>query len=126
MKGMRWVVVLGLVFAAASSVWARGPYGPGTGMGPCWAQSTPEGQAFAEEVAPLRQQLYQKQMQYQQLLNDPNTDPTVLGTTAREMQQIRQQIWQKAQEAGIPCGYGPQGRGAGWGMGAGSGAGKTP
>lgn len=123
MKRMQWVLVFALVLAAASSVWARGPYGTGMGMGPCWAQSTPEGQAFAKEVAPLQQQLYQKQLQYQQMLNDPKTDPATLGTTAREMQQLRQRIWQKAQEAGVPCGYGPHGRGPGWGMGAGTGSG---
>ncbi len=121
MRKMQWVLVFALVVAAASTVWARGPYG--AGMGPCWAQATPEGQAFAQEVAPLRQQLYQKQLQYQQMLNDPKTDSATLGKTAREMQQIRQQIWQKAQDAGVPCGYGPQGRGPGWGMGAGAGSG---
>lgn len=120
MKGMRWMMVFGLVLVAAVPVWARGPYGGG--MGPCWAQATPEGQAFAQDVAPLRQQLYQKQLQYQQMLNDPQADPAALGTLAREMQQIRQQIWQKAQDAGIPCGYGPKGRGMGWGMGAGAGS----
>ncbi|MGQ9750040.1 hypothetical protein [Desulfosoma sp.] len=118
MKGMRWMVVLGLVVVAAMPVWARGPYG--AGMGPCWALSSPEGQAFAKDVAPLQQQLYQKRLQYQQMLNNPNADPAALGTLAQEMQQIRRQIWQKAQDAGIPCGYGPRGQGMGWGMGPGA------
>ncbi len=124
MKAMRWVMVLGLVLMAAAPVWARGPHGGG-GMGPCWAQTTPEGQAFAQDVAPLRQQLYQKQLQYQQMLNNPKTDPAALGKVAQEMHQIRQQIWQKAQDAGVPCGYGPHGRGMGWGMGPSTGSSQT-
>ena len=115
-KKVTWIVVLVLVLAGAGSVWARGPHG--AGMGPCWAASTPEGQAFAEQVAPLRQLLYQKQLQYQQMLNDPNADPAALGSLAQEMHQIRQQIWQKAQDAGVPCGYGPHGAGMGWGPGS--------
>lgn len=121
MKHRRWFWVFALVLAACSPAWAGGPNGSGGSNGaggpqmvpmwPCWAIPTAEGQAFAQEVAPLVGELYQSHLQYQQMLNDPNTDPEALGMMIQKMQQIRQQIWKKAQQAGIPCGYGSNGNG---------------
>ncbi|SMC16277.1 hypothetical protein SAMN02746041_00042 [Desulfacinum hydrothermale DSM 13146] len=113
--GIALVVLVGL---AVSSVWAW--RGPGGGWGPCWTASNPQVQAFAQEVAPLRQDLYQKQQAYQQLLNTPDADPAEVGRLAQEINQLRRQIWEKARQSGMANGYG-HGRRGGHGAGMGYG-----
>ncbi|MBC7360607.1 MAG: hypothetical protein H5U10_18915 [Desulfacinum sp.] len=120
MRKMVGIVLVVLVGLTVSSAWAW--RGQGGGWGPCWTASDPQVQAYAQEVAPLRNELYQKQLTYRQLLSNPDADPAEVGRVAREMHQLRLQIWEKAQKAGVPCGYGAGGRhGRHKGMGFGPG-----
>ncbi len=110
------LMVLGLaalVGFVGTQVDARGPYGGGgyhMGPGSCWRTDTPEGQRFAEETEPLRQSLYEKQRQRYELLNQSDADPAEIGALTKEIHELRQQLWQKAEDAGFQAGHG-RGRG---------------
>ena len=116
---MKRTILIGvLVFGVgmAVSAWAQGPYRGGA-WGPCWYANTPEAQALVREVAPLRDELYKKRLEYHRLLSDPQADPQRIGTVAREIYDLRSRIWERAQKAGVPCGGLHMGGGRGWGHG---------
>jgi hypothetical protein len=113
------VALVGFVGAQAG---AQGPYGGGgyhMGPGSCWMTDTPEGRRFAEETAPLRQSLYEKQRQRYELVNQPDADPAEIGVLTKEIHELRQQLWQMAEDAGFRGGYGRGMRGRHYGMGPG-------
>jgi membrane protease subunit (stomatin/prohibitin family) len=65
----------------------------------------------------------EKQAQLNALLYNKDADAAQIGNLQKEIFQLRQQIWEKAQAAGIPCPGGKGGCGMGMGMGMGMGRG---
>jgi hypothetical protein len=103
-----------VLLALTSMAWAQGMSSSATAVtGPPTAAQK---QAFWDETAPLRQSMWEKQDQLRTMLGNKNADPAQIGTLQQEIYQLRQEIAQKAQDAGM--GYG---RGRGWGCGGGRG-----
>ncbi len=110
------IVVLGL---AAVSAWA-GPWGgPRGGGSPGYgAYMGPQGQAFLDETADLRDELAAKRGEYHALMSRENPDPKEAARLQQEMSRIRDQIRTKAQSYQDPSAYGRydnRGYGGRWG-----------
>lgn len=116
-RNLMILIMVAAIGIPAMGAWAQGRYGARGGAG--WGASSEQRQQFLDETASLRESLYQKQDQLRTLLADPNSDPAQIGTLEKEMFQLRQQISEKAQAAGLGFGKCP---GAGYGRGMGYGA----
>lgn len=117
------IVILLLVmasFALTVNSWAgRGRNQASAGT--C-AVTAEQRQQFLSDTAEQRQQIMDKQAQLNALLQSANSDPAQVGSLEKEIYQLRQDIWAKAEAAGLPC-AGARGCGLGMGMGMGRGRG---
>lgn len=114
MKRYRTVLVMffAIVFLAGSSVWAKS-----AGQGGSKATvSSEQREQFLKDTEPLRKSLCDKQVELRTLLANPQSDPATVGALQKEIYQIREQIREKAVQAGFGCPYGGMGAG---GMGRG-------
>jgi septal ring factor EnvC (AmiA/AmiB activator) len=108
-----------LVLIVGTQVWAQGPHRHGQSASQAtWQQR----QQFAKDTESIRQNLWEKQDQLRALLDNPESDPAAIGTLEKDIYQLRGQLRDKAQAAGL-CPKGGPGFGRGWGCGHGMGYG---
>jgi peptidoglycan hydrolase CwlO-like protein len=126
MKKSLLILLVLLMAAVASQAWARGPYRSAAAN----SQVTQEQrQQFLQDTEALRKEMWGKQAELRELLAKPESDPTTIGTLQKEIVQLRGEIREKAQQAGMPCPMGGGGMGMGRGPGGGGGgrwAGQCP
>lgn len=118
----RVLAMLALVLMAMTTVvWAQGT--SSREAAPNWPATAEQKQAFWDEVAPLRQSMWQKQDELRALLSNKDADSTQIATLQQELFQLRQEIARKAEAAGMGYGRGRGMRGMGHGGGRGMGYG---
>lgn len=114
------MLMAAVVMSLASLSFAQGRHHGGQGFSQV---SSEQQQQFTQATAPLRQSLMEKQAQLNALLYNKDADAAQIGNLQKEVFQLRRQIWEKAQAAGIPCLGGRGGCSNGMGMGMGMGRG---
>lgn len=121
MKRMSIVVLLLVMASLALTVNSWAGRGRNQANAGACAVTAEQRQQFLADTAEQRQQMMDKQAQLNALLQSPNSDPAQIGGLEKEIYQLRQDIWAKAEAAGLPC---PGGRGCGLAMGPGMGMGR--
>lgn len=118
MKRIQWVLTFAVMMIAVSGVhaWAKGSQ---AGAGGPAQVSSEQREQFLKDTEPMRQAIWEKRSQLNALLSKQDSDPAQIGLLEKEIHQLREQMREKAEKAGMGCPRGAGGCGMGYGMGMG-------